>query len=225
MTPMTAPRTDPPLDAALPDALAALPPGERLRLVAFRLFARLLDEAPAVAFLEELRETGLVASLVELARESGAPALAALDDLARAFEEADDAGLQAARQDFISLFLAAKHLPAPPWESVYVSQDGLVNQEPAREVLRAYAEASVVFDAWKQLPADHVSLELAFAATLLAQLPTVPEARDRLDRFEKAHLAVWLPRFCADLEAAAKTPLYRHLARALRGLVAAGAEA
>ncbi|MEW6435248.1 MAG: molecular chaperone TorD family protein [Myxococcota bacterium] len=215
---MTAPRP-PPLDATLPDDLAALAPKDQLRLAAFRLFSRLLDDAPSVAFLKELRESKLLEATAGLARQEASPAAAPLAALVEWLSAASDEALEGARRDFISLFVAAKHLPAPPWESVYVSPDRLVNQEPAREVLRAYAEAGVAFDGWRQLPSDHISLELAFAATQLAELPRVPEARARLDHFTLKHLAVWVPRFCADLKSAATSPLYQHVADALVGLL------
>lgn len=223
MTPMTEPL--PPLpDETLIDDLAALPAASQLRLGAFRLFSRLLHEAPSVAFLAELRESNLLGTLATLATESASPASAGLRSLADWFVAADDQGLEEGRRDYLQLFVA-KHLEAPPWESVYSSTERLVNQDAAREVLRAYAEAELGFDGWKQIPADHISLELAFAATLIAETPRKVQAQARLARFEAAHLASWVPRFCSDLGGAAKSPLYKHLAEALPALLTARAGA
>jgi len=223
MNPMTEPLPPPP-DATLVDDLAALPAASQLRLGAFRLFSRLLHEAPATAFLAQLRDTQLVDTLAALASEVASPAAAPLDGLAAWLRTANDEALEAGRRDFLQLFFA-KHLPAPPWESVYTSPERLVHQEAAREVLRAYADAALGFDGWKETPADHISLELAFAAALIAESPRKPEAAARLARFETEHLVAWAPRFCADLRAAAKSPLYQHLADALPGLLTAGAGA
>lgn len=211
----------PPPDATLVDDLAALPPESQLRVGAFRLFSRLLHEAPATAFLAQLRDTGLVDTLAALAGEVKSRAAGPLDGLASWLRTADGEALEAGRRDFLQVFFA-KHLPAPPWESVYTSTERLVNQEAAREVLRAYADAELGFDGWKQTPADHISLELAFAAALITESPRKPEAAVRLARFETEHLAAWVPRFCADLRGAAKSPLYQHLAEALPGLLTAG---
>lgn len=213
------------VDATLPDDLAALPAAQKLRLACFRLFSRLLQEPPSVELLTQLRDARLVEQLVELAEETSVPAAPPLRALADFLGSASADALAGVRLEFTRLFLAVKHLPAPPWESVYRSADGLVNQQPARDALGAYADAGVTFDGWRELPADHVALELAFAATLIGDSARDPVAQQRLDRFELEHLASWVPRFCADLARAAEAPVYSSIATALPALLRQAAEA
>jgi putative dimethyl sulfoxide reductase chaperone len=205
-------------DLAFAEALAQLSSNAQVRLAGWRLCARLLSDAPTLAFLSELRETRAVDSLATLAENSVSSSAGAFRSLATWLARADDAALEEARREGQALFVATRHLPAPPWESVYTSPERLVLQDAARDALAAYAEAGFIFDGWKSTPADHISLELDFAATLLAQSISDAKATERLARFEQRHFA-WMPRFCKDLSAAAKSPLYLHLADALAALV------
>lgn len=208
------------LDAKLLGALEVLAPKEKLRLGAFRLFSRLLALPPEVSFFKALRGSGAVRELTALAwldRSEAAPSLTAFDEW---LTRADTTAFEDARRDYLDAFVAARHLPAPPWESVYRSPDRLVFQEPAREVLLAYLAAGFGFDGMRQTPADHISLELAFAATLLAEAATSVGARGQLDRFEAEHMASWMPSFCANLGEVAKTPPYVAVATALPRLLA-----
>lgn len=205
-------------DVAFAEALAGLSSNAQVRLAGWRLCARLLADAPAVALLTQLRDSGAVDTLAALAENAVSPAAGGLRALATWLSQADASALEAARLDGQRLFFASQHLAAPPWESVYTSPERLVLQGAARDVLRAYAESGFIFDGWKSTPADHVSLELDFGATLLGQSASDPKAAERLARFEKDHFG-WIPRFCADLGAAAKSPLYVHLAEALTALV------
>ncbi len=215
----------PPPDAALAGALEVLPPQERLRLGAFRLFSRLLWAPPEAALFEALREAQVLPALARLARDTVPGAAAALQDFAAWLERAGPDELEAARRDFLGLFVAARRQPAPPWESVYTSADRLVNQDAARRVLRAYAEARLGFEGMRQVPADHVALELGFAAALLAEGAHSDDARRRLTAFESAHMAPWMPRWCLDLQGAAATPPYRAVALALPAMLTSGAAA
>jgi putative dimethyl sulfoxide reductase chaperone len=205
-------------DAAFAAALASLDERDQLRLAGWRLCGSLLADPPSAEQLSELRESKAVETLAGLAERVASPAATALRFLGEWLAAADAAQLEAARRDGQRLFLTSRHLPAPPWESVYTSPDRLVLQEAARDALQAYAEAGFIFDGWKSRPADHVSLELDFAATLLARSSSDKAAAEQLARFEQKHLG-WIPRFCSDLLAAAESPLYRHIATALSSLV------
>jgi putative dimethyl sulfoxide reductase chaperone len=203
------------LDAELVGALEVLSPDDQLRLGAFRLFSRLLAMAPEAEFFAALRRAGIVRELVALALRVRSEAAGSLESFDDWLGSADAEAFEDARRDYLEVFVSARHLPAPPWESVYRSPERLVLQEPAREVLKAYIAAGLGFEGMKQSPADHIALELAFAAALLVEAPASAEARSQLDLFEAKHMSSWMPSFCVDLGGSARTPPYRTIAAAL----------
>ncbi len=147
------------------------------------------------------------------------------DELKAALDEIDLSSAQereAVLWDYTRLFVGPYRLPCPPWESVYTSPAHLLMQEAHDAVRAAYAEAGVELGEPKVLP-DHVGAELNFLAILLERAECHAadgaRARDLAERFFCQHLSNWIPRFIADLEAAAQTALYRALARTTRRVV------
>lgn len=192
---------------------------EAVRAEVYSLLAGLLSAAPTQDQLAALRGKDLLCSLRRRLQECGLQDLPELGELAAAIgTTADEWG--AVRREFNRLFLGPGKLPAPPWESVYLSPDRLVMQEPAREVLREYVDAGVGYDGMMGCPPDHVAKELGFMATLIQLAVDRPgdEAmlRERQQRFVQDHLLRWVPRFCADLEGAPSARFYRIVARMLR---------
>ncbi len=106
--------------------------------------------------------------------------------------------------------------PCLPYESVYT--EGRVLGEAAQEVMALYAHWGV--QETSEMP-DHAAVELAFAAQLarLQSLLAAEEeralARQALEKLERTHLRVWLPRL-ADGLLTAGLPFYRALGVALQ---------
>lgn len=95
---------------------------------------------------------------------------------------------------------------------------------PAREVRRFYREAGLG-PLLSPLPADHVSVEMAFLATLAErEMGAVrqgggEEARAWARRFLRGHVQPWVPRFTKAVEATG-SPFYSPLVRILTGWMA-----
>lgn len=110
-------------------------------------------------------------------------------------------------RDFCSLFLIGVK-SVPNSESVYLSSEHIVKQEPRDMALKIYRETG--FDVSKEFnePEDHIALELEFMARL-SQL--VCESIDREDddslskflncqkQFMEEHLNKWIPQFVSFL--------------------------
>jgi len=64
--------------------------------------------------------------------------------------------------EYANLFLGVKKKPAHPSESVYVSEDQSMYQEPRDRVLFAYWEAGVDKKKEYTEPEDHIAIELQF---------------------------------------------------------------
>ncbi|RMF87316.1 MAG: hypothetical protein D6736_13090 [Nitrospinota bacterium] len=137
--------------------------------------------------------------------------------------------LEALRVEYNRLFVGPASPLAHPYESVYRTPGGWVMGECTLEVLQMYREEGLYPDAgYKDLP-DHISMELEYMACLCQR---EAEARERGEeegvrlygekehRFLKAHLASWIPQFCARVLEAASLPFYPHWARIAHAFIA-----
>lgn len=136
--------------------------------------------------------------------------------------EAMSESLADIRADYARLFAGVKKLPAPPWESCYLSGKRQVCTEITESVRLAYLDACLCQEPSEAQPDDHIGLELQFLGAMSKHMADALEAGDsalanvtaaqRTD-FITEHLSRWASAFSADLEGAAETEFYRSLAR------------
>jgi TorA maturation chaperone TorD len=127
-------------------------------------------------------------------------------------------------RDYRRLFIGPGHIPAPPWESVYLSIDGLVYDEQTAAVRKFYARYGLQSPKRYTEPDDHFGLEIGFLAHLctlgLASIQADDAASltshlDAMRDFLRDHLLLWAPTFLKRVIEHAQTPYYRgaaHLA-------------
>jgi TorA maturation chaperone TorD len=186
-----------------------------LRSLAYRFLATLYLAPPQPEWLATLVREGLLdefpVPLGNAQMQEGQRLLVA------ACREPEFAALTA---DYQQLFIGPNHLPAPPWESVYRTEERLVFDWPTLEVRAAYQEMGLSVSDTTE-PDDHIGLELLFMATL-AERQAAGDLRAAAAQaaFLKRHLLVWAPTFCADLAASAATSLYKGLALLTQGMLA-----
>jgi len=141
--------------------------------------------------------------------------------------------LDALKHDYRRLFIGPGHVPAPPWESVYLSIDGLVFEEQTMAVRKAYARYDLQSPKRYNEPDDHFGLEMAFMAHLctlaLAAIQTgdsegltghLHAQRD----FLREHLLLWAPEFLNRVIEHAQTAYYRGAAYLALGSIYHAAE-
>ena len=131
----------------------------------------------------------------------------------------DDAGLQALRADFTSLF----HLSAQPYEAALLDESGHLNARATDRVTDFYRACG--FQPLHRagvMGLDHLSAELEFMAHLAegereawraGDASQAGESLENQARFLDEHLLRWMPVFTAAVEEEAETGLYRALAR------------
>jgi TorA maturation chaperone TorD len=96
----------------------------------------------------------------------------------------------------------------PPYASLFLSDDGMLNADPAEEAQRAYTRAGFdVQSAWRAGAADHIGVELHFMATLLERDLSLAMT------FLSHHLLNWAPVCCLAVERAQVHPIYTALGR------------
>lgn len=149
-------------------------------------------------------------------QEAGEPLLERLSALPPLAEAATAASAPHLAVAYAELFLQL----IPPYASMFLSDEGMLNAEPAEEVQRLYVRAGFeILPEWRAGAADHLGVELHFLAFLLET--GHPAAAD----FLTGHLLNWAPICCLAVERAAVEPLYTGLARLTLDVLLALSEA
>ncbi len=142
--------------------------------------------------------------------------------------------MKALENDRLYLMLGVDKVLAPPWESVYFSQDRLVFQKETLQVREWYARYGLQAERLNREPDDHIGLELIFVSQLATRAAQAleqdqPQAAGELLRAEteflSEHLLRWGPAFAALLKKHAGTDFYRGLGCLVHGTLLALAEA
>jgi len=130
--------------------------------------------------------------------------------------------------DYVRLFVGPGMPLAPPWESVYRTEERVLFGPQTLEVRAAYEAFGLVTEHRNKEPDDHIGLELEFMAVLSRScrdclLGGDREGGERIRRaqlnFLDVHLLQWAPRFCRNVYANAETKLYAGIASVTEGLL------
>ena len=125
------------------------------------------------------------------------------------------------KKDYQQLFIGPARLPAPPWESVYLSDDRLVFEKQTTAVRQFYARYGLQAANLYKEPDDHFGLEMAFMAHLCTlgleaiRQGEVATAQTHLNAqrdFLEEHLLLWAPDFLNRVITHAQTDYYRGVA-------------
>ncbi len=136
----------------------------------------------------------------------------------------DDDAVERVRVEHARLFVGPPKPAAPPWETCYLLP-GRIGEvgfgAPAFDMRRILREAGLAVRGPSNQYADHMGLELLYAATVCARFahasPTAAEAAE-LARFVGEHPASWASGFRAAIEEAAPDGYYRCIAETVEGL-------
>ena len=181
------------------------------RGAAYGVLSRALLAAPDAEFVDLLRDPDLAASWPMPAdphTERGVQRLAA--------SQVDAETLEALEYDYNQLFVGPRPSIPPPYESVYLTREHLIFDEPTRAVRAVYAELGLVAPKLNREPDDHLGLEFNFVSHLCLAAIDAIERGDRaaLERmldaqreFLAQHVQLWVPR-CLELAAGAAGTLF-----------------
>jgi len=131
-------------------------------------------------------------------------------------------------QDFDRLFVGPDHLLAPPWESVYLSQEKLMFGEETLDVRAFYARHGLQFVRKNKEPDDHLGLELIFLGELNTKAAQAAAENKKEDleylnseqkKFITEHLLRWLPALRQDIQQNAKSRYFKGLIDVVYGLL------
>jgi TorA maturation chaperone TorD len=193
---------------------------EQLHALAYRFLATLFLQPPRQKWFIDLLQQGLLDEFpVPRHTWDIRSGLSLIQADFRRLAEGDDILAEAHLNDYHRLFLGPGHILAPPWESVYRSDEHVLFGHTTLEVREAYRQMGFVV-ANSEEPDDHIGLELLFVAILSEKSAAGDSAsRHARDAFFGQHLLQWVPIFCADVAGHAATNLYRGLAKLTLGIL------
>ncbi len=126
------------------------------------------------------------------------------------------------------IFNEAGQIPAPPWESVYRTEDRTMFGEPVFHLRRQLENFELEFVNSKQEPEDHISVELEFMNFLIEYTGGALRNGDQV-QFEKGiytqywlhkeHFSHWILPFTKDIRSSETSCLYKGLAKLLQSFV------
>ncbi len=132
----------------------------------------------------------------------------------------DPAFLEEVKAEYMRLFVGPDKLVAPPWESVYRGEDGMLFQAVTLEVREIYRGFGLLPEGYPHVADDSLALELAFMAKLAERALEDLQADDELGLgrllessgdFLTKHLLLWIPKFLERMQKAKTQHLYPQL--------------
>lgn len=165
-----------------------------VRAYGYKLFSALFAEPPSASTMdlaasEETAE--VLSSLIDLGEFDSYRR--EVEDWTRLDADAREAWLDKQEGTFNKLFVGPGHLVAPPWESVYSSEDGLLFQRETLDVRGFYRRSGLVVPEQGRQADDHIAFELDYMFHEATRDDA--ESLDAQRKFVDAHLLAWVPLF------------------------------
>lgn len=136
------------------------------------------------------------------------PAIDKFVDALNRLQIRQDAQLELAA-DYCGLFLTTDKSGALPYASMYIGENGLLNDKPAQEMQQFMLNHGVDVKQGLNEPADHIAIELDFLGNLiirsneLEKIEHIDAALLEQKAFIESYLLTWLPQFsekCAQFD-------------------------
>ena len=130
--------------------------------------------------------------------------------------------------EYTRLFIGPRHLPAPPYESVYRTPQKLMMQGPTIDVRSFYSLCGFQVNRINQEPDDAIGVELEFMCALSAasvealrqgKQSKLVQLVSAQTEFCHLHLSEWVPQFCADILSNTTSDFWRAIATCTRSFI------
>ncbi len=124
------------------------------------------------------------------------------------------------KEEYTRLFVGPLEMEAPPWESIYTGEEGMLFQESTLKVRACYRRFGLRTESYRRVADDSLALELGFMAELARRSAEAFEAGDSetLDttlqgaaEFLDEHLLIWVPQLLERIAGTGTNWLYPQL--------------
>lgn len=192
------------------------------RMHVYGLLRRIYADGPTMEFISNLGEVALeYLSDVKSIKEGSRMISMACREVR------NEKDLEILLVEFASLFLF-RNMPAPPYESVYLSEEGCLMGERAIAVRGEYQREGLQVNKLYSLPDDHISIEFEFMSFLCNKTIRALKDHDSTEAyrlikkqkdFMEMHIAKWVPSFCDIVLSATKNGFYIGAALFTKGFI------
>lgn len=124
------------------------------------------------------------------------------------------------KEEYTRLFIGPGHLPAPPWESVYLSKERIIFDEHTLAVREFFKKWGVSTKGLNKEPDDHIGFELEFMSILIDKgikaldennIGKFKETMEAQKEFLEAHILLWVGEFSEILTKSTKNDYFKGL--------------
>lgn len=190
-----------------------------MRINIYELLGFLFYNKLSLKDLKSLKQTNFATLFTNINSNKEIPGI---KELQKNFNDKDNfqSSISLLRQDYQSLFEGPGNLLAPPWESVYLSDEKLMFEEQTLQVRQWYQNDNLQISNYGKEPEDHMGLELQYMAFLAKKSLQLLEDKKLLElnshiakqkEFLLKHPLRWVDRFAEKVQLNATTSFYRGL--------------
>ena len=202
-----------------------------IRVYVYDLLRRTFLSEPSMDFLKAVGNPEVIDSFPFVEESSVMrEGVEQVSDFFKAHDVSDEKVFDSLNWDYTRMFIGPYNLPAPPWESAYVSKERLLFQEETLRVRRRYLKYGFLPSNHGHEADDHLSLELDFMYRLSELTLQRVKGLDQEDKgfkevlydqkkFLEEHLLKWVPDLTRDIVKSAKTDFYVGMAKVLKGFL------
>jgi len=175
---------------------------------------------PNIHRLKEAFQTKVFTELLNEAGESN-QGVYFLCQFLNNIEKISPLEIEELKLEYNRLFIGPNHLPAPPWESVYLSKEKIIFDEHTLAVREFYKRWNVTTKNKNKEPDDHIGFELEFMAILIGRsIKALNENNMKYfsstiisqKEFLETHPLVWIDKFSSKLYNSTSHHFYKGLA-------------
>lgn len=173
------------------------------RVLLYKLFHKTFGREPDAAYLSLLAEPAIADAFSLFSVQEGDTMAKAAEFVGGQSESSNDADyISRLYNEYMRLFVGPQKLPAPPWESVYRSHQGLLFQESTLTIREIYRKQGFEAEGYPRVADDSLALELDFmgrmaerAQAALAEdnMEALSEALTVSESFVRVHLLYFVP--------------------------------
>ncbi len=135
-------------------------------------------------------------------------------------EELDQTTLDQLAVDYADIYLNHS-LHASPFESVWLDEDHLIQQEPMFQIREWFERYGLKTENWRIRSEDHLVLQLQFIAALLDPQSDIAKSMNKIPQLKRMqdatmfmdeHLLLWIEDFCTLVSQRCSTDFYASIA-------------
>lgn len=130
----------------------------------YETLGKLYITIPNKDLLTSLKDSNIFKELVDIGEKD--ESVIELSNLIESNDILEESYIDKLKEDYYKLFIGPGSLLAPPWRSVYVSEERIIFDEHTLEIREIFSNYGVSINAENKVPDDHIGYLLQFMSIL-----------------------------------------------------------